>query len=408
VSLVESASGRWSVLMGTAGVPPFVVASLLARLPLSMLQLAVVLLMRDQGHSYAVAGATVACYSVALAIAQPMLGRLVDRVGQRRILIPLAIAFPTAVGAVVVGAVAGLPAGLLLPLAVVMGATLPPIEPCVRAAWPSLAPTPSLRASAYAMEATLREFVFIGGPLLVTVVAALVSPAAAMLLTAAIGLGGTMAFVSTRAVRGWHPHPHEGRRSRLGALVAPGVRTVIGVSIAMGIAFGTIAVSMPAFGEDHGSRSDGGLCMATFAAGSLIGGLIAGALPHALWPGRRYVVSLALFAAGLVPMIIAWSIPAMLVAALIGGVAIAPTFATAYGLVDDLAPPSTVTEAFAWMSTSLTGGYGLGTAVAGLAITGGGVTLALGVALAAACVAAVVATTRRATLAARVPQSVTI
>jgi len=388
-------------------VRPFVVASLLARLPLSMLQLGVVLLVRGEGHSYAIAGAAVACYTIALATAQPMLGRLVDRIGQRRVLIPLALAFPTAVVAVVIGAVAGLPAATLLPLAVIMGATLPPVEPCVRAAWPSLAPTPALRATAYAMEATLRELVFIGGPLVVALVATLISPAAAMLLTAAIGLGGTLAFVATRAVRAWHPHPHEGRRSRLGALVAPGVRTVIVASIAMGVAFGTIAVAMPAFGEDHGSRSDGGLAMATFAAGSLIGGLITGALPHAVRPARRYVVSLTLFAIGLVPLILAWSIPAMIVATLIGGLAIAPTFATAYGLVDDLAPPSTVTEAFAWMSTSLTGGYGLGTAVAGLAITGGGVTLALGVALAAAAVAAVVAALRRATLAGRTPQPAT-
>lgn len=405
MSEVQSGSGRWAALLRTPGVPPFVVASLLARLPLSMLQLGVVLLVRDEGHSYAVAGATVAGYTIALAIAQPVLGRLVDREGQRRVLIPLAFAFPAAVGGVVAGAVAGIPAALLLPLAVVMGATLPPIEPCVRAAWPSLAPTPALRATAYAMEATLRELVFIGGPLVVALVATVVSPTAAMLLTAAIGCGGTLAFVSTRAVRGWEPHPHPGRRSRLGALAAPGVRTVIGASVAMGIAFGTIAVSMPAFGEDHGSRSDGGLCLATFACGSLIGGLIAGALPHALRPGRRYVASLALFAAGLVPLLIAWSIPAMLVATLLAGLAIAPTFATAYGLVDDLAPPATVTEAFAWMSTSLTGGYGLGTAVAGLAITGGGVTLALGVALAAAAVAALVAAARRATLGAPAPQS---
>jgi MFS family permease len=396
---VQTGRGRWGALLRTPGVPPFVVSSLLARLPLSMLQLGVVLLVRDEGHSYAVAGATVACYTIALAVAQPMLGRLVDRIGQRRVLIPLGLCFPAAVAGVVAGAVAGIPAGLLLPLAVVMGATLPPIEPCVRAAWPSLAPTPSLRATAYAMEATLRELVFIGGPLVVALVATIVSPAAAMLLTAAIGLGGTLAFVSTHAVRAWHPHPHEGRRSRLGALVAPGVRTVIGASVAMGVAFGTIAVSMPAFGEDHGSRSDGGLCMATFACGSLIGGLIAGALPHARHPARRYVVSLALFAAGLVLLLVAWSIPAMLVATLLAGLAIAPTFATAYGLVDDLAPPSTVTEAFAWMSTSLTGGYGLGTAVAGLAITGGGVTLALGVALAAGCLAAGVAAGRRGTLA---------
>lgn len=393
-----TSAGRWRALLRRPGVRSFVLSGLVARLPLSMLQLGVVLLVRDEGHSYAEAGLLVAAYTVALAIAQPGLGRFVDRLGQRRVLIPLGLAFPATVVGFVLATLTGAPPIALLPLAVAMGATLPPIEPCVRAAWPALAPTPELRSLAYAIEATLRELVFIGGPLIVALVATLGSAAAAVVVTAGIGLAGTLWFTATGAVRAWRAAVHPGRRSRLGALAAPGVRTVMAASAAMGIAFGTIAVAMPAFGEDHGSRSAGGLAMATFALGSLLGGLIAGALPPARRPGLRYVVALALFAAGLTPLLLAWSIPTVLVATLVAGLAIAPTFAAAYGLVDDLAPPSTVTEAFAWMGTALTGGYGLGTAVAGLAIDGGGVALALGVALAGAALAALVATVRRGTL----------
>jgi MFS family permease len=363
-----------------------------------MLQLAVVLFVREQGYSYADAGLLVAGYTVAVGLAQPGLGRVVDRVGQRRVLMPLAVLFPATVVAVVLAVRAGAGASALLPLAVAMGAALPPVEPCVRAAWPLLAPTPALRTLAYAVEATLRELVFIGGPLVVALVAALASPLAAMLLVAAIGCGGTLWFTKTRAVRAWRAEPYPGRRTRLGALAAPGVRTVMVGSAAMGVAFGVVAVAMPAFGEGHGSRSAGGLALATFALGSLFGGLVAAALPAPRRPGLRYVAALALFAAGLVPLLAAWSIATMLAATMLAGVAIAPAFAAAYGLIDDLAPPSAVTEAFAWMGTAITAGSGLGTALAGLAIEGGGVPLALALALVGGALGAAAAGLRRATL----------
>jgi MFS family permease len=155
---------------------------------------------------------------------------------------------------------------------------------------------------------------------------------------------------------------------------------------------------MPAFGELHGSRTAGALANATFAAGSLLGGAIAAALPPPRRPGSRYVIALALFAAGLVPLLAAWSIASFLIGTLLAGLAIAPTFAAAYGLIDDLAPAPSVTEAFAWMGTAITGGYGIGTALSGAAISGFSVALALGVSVAAGALAAGMAAARRATL----------
>lgn len=389
-------------------MPAIVVTGLLGRLPLAMTQLGLVLLLRGQGWSYAQAGVVVAAYTVALAVAAPVLGRLVDRAGQRRVLVPVAIAFPLALGALTALAVADAPLWALVLSGVLAGVTLPPLEPCIRALLPMLAPTPELRATAYAVEATLRELIFIGGPVLIAVTAAIASPAAAMVLTAAIALVGTLAFAAQRSVGRWRPVTAPGgeagpRPSRLGALVAPGVRTIALASLAMGVAFGALQVAMPAFGEVHGSRTAGALANATFAAGSLLGGVLAAALPPARRPGPRYVVALALFAAGLVPLLAAWSIASFLVGTLLAGLAIAPTFAAAYGLIDDLAPAATVTEAFAWMGTAITGGYGIGTALGGTAISGSGVTLALALAVGAGAVAAGVAGLRRATLAVAAP-----
>ena len=64
-------------------------------------------------------------------------------------------------------------------------------------------------------------------------------------------------------------------------------------TFAMGIAFGIVEVSMPAFAEDHGSRAQGGFALACFALGSLIGGIWIGTRPPPRGLELRFVLALA-------------------------------------------------------------------------------------------------------------------
>jgi len=57
--------------------------SIVARLPLGMAALALILLVRSAGGDYAEAGLVTAAYGVAIAIGAPYAGRQVDRCGQR-------------------------------------------------------------------------------------------------------------------------------------------------------------------------------------------------------------------------------------------------------------------------------------------------------------------------------------
>ena len=59
-----------------------------------MIGLALLLLVRENGGSYAAAGAVSGAYFVATAVGAPIAGRLVDRRGQTRILLPRALIFP--------------------------------------------------------------------------------------------------------------------------------------------------------------------------------------------------------------------------------------------------------------------------------------------------------------------------
>jgi hypothetical protein len=70
----------------------------------------------------------------------------------------------------------------------------------------------------------------------------------------------------------------------------------------------------------------------------------------------------------------------------------------AFGLVDELAPSGTVTEAFAWLATAEAVGSALGSALAGSIVTGAGPVPALVFAAAAGAAAMVAALAGRASL----------
>src|ERR687897_2526356 len=91
---------RYRALFHVPHVRRLVLSGLLARLPMGMVGLALLLLVRERGGSYAAAGAVSGAYFVATAVGAPVAGRVVDRRGQTRILLPRAVVFPGLLGAV--------------------------------------------------------------------------------------------------------------------------------------------------------------------------------------------------------------------------------------------------------------------------------------------------------------------
>jgi MFS family permease len=386
VCVSEQSAGlrRYSDVLAAPGVARVVWAALIGRLPNGMAPLATVLLLRGEGRSYAVAGVVVAAGSLASAIGWPLWGRLADRVGPVPVLVPLGIAYPAAFGLLALLATQGAPVAALVLCSTLAGATLPPLGACMRALWPSLLATQGLRDTAYALEAWLQELFFVFGPLIAAAIAVVASPWAAVLAAAAFAGIGTLWFALTPSVRALDRPPRP--PSRAGALGSAAVRTVMLSAFATGIAFGIVEVAMPAFGEAHGSRAQGGFALSCFALGSLLGGVWIGTRPPSRRLSMRFTLALGALALALVPPIVAPSILVMCVLMLIAGLPIAPMFASSYGLVDELAVAGTTTEAFALLGTAIVAGLSLGTSVSGAAIEQFGLTGAL--ALAAPCVGA--------------------
>jgi MFS family permease len=380
---------RYRALFAVPYVRRLVLSGLFARLPVGMVPLALLLLVRESGGSYAAAGAVSGSYFIAAAVGAPIAGRLVDRRGQTRVLLPRAFLFATFLLVVCTLALLDAPLPLVAVSAAASGGLLPPVGASMRALWPRLFTGSEMRAAAYALEASLQEIFFVVGPLLTALLAAAASPLAALALAALSGGLGTIVLALTQPVRAWLPEEERHATSWLGALESAGVRTIIFLAVCLGLGFGATEVGMPAFAEGHGGAELGSIPIALFAAGSLVGGLVAGA--RVTGSHRRLLrVSSSLLVAGLALLLVAWSLPSLAVLAFAAGLPIAPAVTASYALIDAVARRGTAAEAFAWISTAVSAGVAAGTAAGGVLVDALGVRASFGFGCACVLAGAVV------------------
>jgi MFS family permease len=373
---------RYRALFQVPHVRRLVLSGQLARLPMGMIGLALLLLVREQGGSYGAAGAVSGAYFVATAIGAPIAGRLVDRRGQAEILLRRAVVFPAFLGGVCLLALLDAPLAVIGASAAAAGALMPPVGSSLRALWPRLFTDDELRAAAYALEASLQEITFIAGPLLVALLTAAASPVVALGVAAVVGGLGTTLIAFAEPVRAWRPEEERHATSILGALESRGVVTIVSLAACLGLGFGATEVGFPAFAEGHGGAELGSIPLSLFAGGSLVGGLIAGARVT-MTPLRLLRVSALLLAIGLALPLFGWSLPSMAALAFVAGLPIAPVVMSAYGLVDAVATRGTAAEAFAWITTAVFAGFSVGTALGGTLIDAFGVKASFGLAAAA-------------------------
>ncbi|MER6455084.1 MFS transporter [Streptomyces sp900105245] len=188
-------------MLGQRHCARLLVASVAGRLPLGMVPVALILAARSDGHSLATASMLAALYGVAPAVGLPLLGRLADVRG-----LPLPCHLGAALVAAALAALAlGGTSHLLVAAlcAVLAGAGCPPLEGGLRSLWPAVLPDAAHVRTAYALDSSTQEIVYVAGPALAVAVATWLSPAWALALAAAAALVGSVVFATARPARAW-------------------------------------------------------------------------------------------------------------------------------------------------------------------------------------------------------------
>lgn len=384
------ASSSYRRVLTTPGAVRFSAAGLLARLPLSMVGLGIVLAVTAQTGSYAVAGAVSASYVAANAVCAVFLARLVDRVGQHRVLGLAVTLSAVALGSLVVAVEAGWPTPVPHLLAALSGATMPNVGAAVRERWSHVVDDRELLDTAFAVEAVNDEVVYMTGPVIATALAAAVHPVAGLVTAATAALVGTWALV---VQRGTEPPRHAAEDRATAAEPMPWLRLVplvIG-ALALGILFGGSEVAVVAFAEEAGHKPLAGLLLAVWALGSLLAGLISGAVVIRRPAASRYRLGLLVLSLLMVPLPFVESLWLASVVLFLAGFAISPTMIAAVSWTQDLVPASRLNEGMTVVSTGIYAGVAPGAALVGMVVDAAGASASFWVPAAAGLVGAAAA-----------------
>ncbi|SDZ25571.1 Predicted arabinose efflux permease, MFS family [Amycolatopsis xylanica] len=360
-----SGFGSYRALLRTPGAPALAFWGVAGRFPMAMRSIGCLLLVSAATGSLADAGAVAAALMISQGFAGPLLGRLADRLSQRRILLVTCLLHALGMTSLVASIVLRTPLWPQLVIAVATGLSTISMTSFLRARWTALVDHGLLR-TAYALESVLDEMIFLLGPLLVTLLASAVHPAAGLLACAALTtVGSVVLALHTRS----EPAPGRGQERVIGV---PGLRVLVVVYAGIGFLLGSVDVTMIAFARERSAPGLAGVFLALTALGSLSAGLFYGAKDWRLSQSQLLSVTACALTLGVLPLGFAGSPVVMAILAVVAGVSIAPVLIAGNSVLKSLSPQGSLAEGFSWLTSAEALGIALGAAVAGrLAELGG-------------------------------------
>ena len=417
-----SAISQYKRLFSLNGAKSFCVAGAIARLPMSMIALGIVLALNHLYNNWTIAGAMSASYVLAQAAVTPVYAKLFDRFGQRKVGVIALTAQVVAMISFAFAALFRVPLALLFVLAIVMGVTQFAFGALVRTRWAY-----SLRAEsddsllnvAYALESGIDEIVFILGPILAAWLATSVHPVSQLFVPVlASGLGGAWFF----SLRNTQPavlkvvevptaaagdvdvliasqkeneileaetesqkkdfarsfidkfslkqlHNHHAKKRGKNVLLYRGIIPLVLMFVVFNMSFSAFDVSVTAAMKAQGLEHFIGMQLALFACGSLVGAIIFGSHKFRGSNWSHLIVFLTLLTVGYVLMNLNLDrLMLMSEFEVLSGLCVSPIFATGNLIVKATVPEESLTEGLSWLPTASAVGCSLGSMAAGAAI----------------------------------------
>ena len=422
---------QYARLFSLNGARAFCISGAIARLPMSMIALGIVLALNHLYNNWTVAGAMSASYVLAQAAVTPVYAKLFDRFGQRKVGVIALTAQVIAMLSFALAALFRVPLVLLFVLAIVMGVTQFAFGALVRTRWAytlRAEDDDSLLNVAYALESGIDEIVFILGPILAAWLATSVHPVSQLFVPVfASGLGGAWFFslkntqpavlkvveVPTAAAEDVDVliasqkeneileaeakvkaeaesqisknkdfksffvdkfslkqlHNHHPKKRGKNVLLYRGIIPLVLMFVVFNMSFSAFDVSVTAAMKAQGLEHFIGMQLALFACGSLVGAIIFGSHKFRGSDWSHLIVFLTVLTIGYVLMNLNLDrLMLMSVFEVLSGLCVSPIFATGNLIVKATVPEESLTEGLSWLPTASAVGCSLGSMAAGAAI----------------------------------------
>lgn len=346
----------------------FVAAGFVSRMPMSMGNLAVVLLISLRTKEYAVAGLLTAMGALISAVVMPRWAALADRRGQNWVIIR---AFPLYVISLILFIIlveTGAPKWSWFVVWFFNAIGWLQTGAMIRRRWHYLlGQDKDALHTAWSLESVLDEVVFIIGPVLATLLSTQVHPTAgliAVIILITVGMLWLMTLTATEP-----PVKEQAEEHGLQPILRiPGVLPVLLTMFFLGAYFISVELVTVAYATEKGHRALTGVVLACWSLGSGLSGILFGAIKWKNNTLDRFVISVTALAVLTLPLLLIDSLFIYAVVLFIGGWAISPSIIAGYSVVERLVDEGRVTEAVTWATTGIVIGAAFTGAVAGRVI----------------------------------------
>ena len=362
----------------------FSTAGFIARLPISMVGIGVLMYVEAERGSYAIAGAISGSISIAAAIGGPLSSRLIDRLGQHRVLPIQILIIAISSIALVVLIPSNVPAPYLFIFSIASGLAYPSIGALVRSRWTALLVSGPILLTAFSIESIIDELIFIVGPTIAATTSVKIHPAAPQVIAIFLLAGGGLWLASMRSSE--PPVNTQPGKPGKPVILQNGLIYLWGVHIASGVFFGAVETSIIAYTKIAGKPIYGGIVIALWSFGSLIGGVVYGGMHFKSPLHKQLIVVSFLLVPATAAMVFVNSIFMLALLTIAAGIGVSPLLIASAAITQRRSPIGRTTEAIASMYAGIGLGFAFALAMAGWLIDNRGTSYAFALGALAALV----------------------
>jgi MFS family permease len=358
----------YRLLLRTPGAASFFFTAAVGRIGIAMTSLGIIWLVHDRTGSYASAGLVTGAFAVAEGVVGPQVARLLDRVGQARVLSPLLAVHAVAVTALVASALVGAPVPALMAVAVGMGGSIPQLGALTSARWAALVrqlARPELLPTAFSLESLSNATAYLVGPVLVSLIGGGGHPAVGTATAGGLVVVGGVALAAQRRTAPPVDLDSERPARQPQRLLAPVFLLLLGVNLAIGVYFGAVQVSVTAFALEQQSV---GSTASLYSGTGLLGGWLFGLCAWRSRPAIQLLTAAGALTLAALLISTAHSVAGVAVALGLAGFAVAPILVLASVLTEQQVDRAVLTQAFTWLNSASAAGAAGAAAVAGVVI----------------------------------------
>ncbi len=384
INIRKTMISTYRTLFSYKGTLSFTLTGMVARLPLPMMGIGIIMMISQLTGSYALAGTISASFVFTYAMLSPQISRLVDNFGQYRILPLFTSISVIGIGGMLLATWLQWHISLLFIFAVLAG-FMPCISAMIRARWTAIYKEDSRLQTAYSLESVFDEVTFIFGPPISVTLSVAFFPQAGLLIAAFLLVIGVLLLVLQRDTEpAIISISSESTSNNTQSVIRfPLVKILTAIMIFMGVIVGTIDIFSVAFANAQKIPAGASLVLSAYAVGSCFAGLFFGTLKLST-PLHRLLClgGIATFLT-ILPLVFVGSIYSLSFVVFISGIFFAPMIIVTMSLIEKNVPENQLTEGMTWLLAGLNVGAAIGATLTGQLVDYSGVQSGVWVAIGA-------------------------